>query len=128
MEDVLAKEPNDKDFETGEDLYNAFDRFCKHHKLHILGSDAFSEILGKDYKHILKKDRKTIDKKRITIWKGCKLVKWKNVDDSSQTTLAAADEDSVDETTEESTKIEQQETPEEKSQREQEEMKNGETG
>jgi hypothetical protein len=41
------------------------------------------------------------------------LVKWKNVDDSSQATLAATDEDSIEEKTEES-KIEQQETPEEK--------------
>jgi putative DNA primase/helicase len=121
LEDALAKEPNDKDFETGDDLYDAFYRFCKYHKLHILGSDMFSEILGREYTHILKKDRKTIDKRKITIWK-CKLVKWKNTDDSSQTTLAAG-EDSDEDEDEESTKIEEQEeTPEEKYKREQEEM------
>ena len=72
LEDALAKEQNDKDFETSKDLYDAFYRFCKRHKLHILGSDTFSEILGKEYTHILEKDRKTINNKRVTIWK-CKL-------------------------------------------------------
>jgi P4 family phage/plasmid primase-like protien len=95
LEDALAKEPNDKDFETGKDLYDAFYRFCQHNKLHILGYDTFSETLGKDYKHILEKDRKTIDGRRITIWK-CKLVKWKNADDPTQTTLAEEGEDPED--------------------------------
>jgi hypothetical protein len=71
---------------TGKDLYDVFYRFCKNNKLQILDCDAFSKILGKDYKNILKKDRKTIAGKRITIWK-CKLVKWKNTDDPSQITL-----------------------------------------
>ena len=84
--DALAKEPTIDDFETGKDLYDSFYRFCQYNKLHILGSDAFSEILGKEYTHILEKDRKTIDKKRITVWK-CKLVKWKSVEDPAQTTL-----------------------------------------
>ncbi len=67
LEDALAKEPNEDDYETSDDLYDAFYRYCNHNKLHILGSDAFSEILGKEYTHILKKDRKIIDKKRKTI-------------------------------------------------------------
>ena len=71
---------------TDKDLYDVSYRFCKNNKLQILGCDVISEILGKDYKHILKKDRKTIAGKRITIWK-CKLVKWKNTDCPSQITL-----------------------------------------
>ncbi len=86
LEDALAKEPTVDDFETGKDLYDAFYRFCQHNKLHILGSDAFSEILGKEYTHILEKDRKIIKNKRITVWK-CKLVKYKSAEDTSQTTL-----------------------------------------
>jgi phage/plasmid-associated DNA primase len=118
LEEALAKESKEDDFETGKDLYDAFYRFCEHNKLQILGSDAFSEILGKDYKHILEKDRKTIDGRRIAIW-NCKLVKWKNVNDNSQTTLGEEGEESEDGEGE----IEQQETPEEKYKREQEEMK-----
>ncbi len=84
LEGALAKEPNKDDYETGKDLYDAFYNFCKYHKLHILGSDEFSEILRRD--HGLKKDRKTVQGKKTTIWE-CKLVKWKNTDDSSQTIL-----------------------------------------
>ena len=86
LEDALAKEPNEDDFETGKDLYDAFYRFCKHNKLQIEGSDAFSETLGREYTHVLKKDRKTIEGKKTTIWT-CKLVKWKNADDPTQNTL-----------------------------------------
>jgi P4 family phage/plasmid primase-like protien len=92
LEDALAKEPTEDDYETGDDLYDAFYRFCKHHKLHILGSDAFSETLAKEYEHILKKERKTIGGKKKTIWY-CKLAKWKKTEDSSQGTLDSEDED-----------------------------------
>ena len=91
LEDALAKEPKEDDFETSKDLYDAFYRFCKHNKLQIEGSDAFSEILGREYTHILKKDRKTIEGKKKTIWT-CKLVKWKNADDPAQSTLTGEED------------------------------------
>ena len=91
LEDALAKEPNKDDYETSKDLYDAFYRFCNHNKLQIEGSDAFSETLGKEYKHILEKGRKTIDEKKITIWK-CKLVKWKNANDPTQSTLTGEED------------------------------------
>ena len=91
LEDALAKEPKEDDFETSKDLYDAFYRFCKHNKLQIEGSDAFSEILGREYTHILKKDRKTIECKKKTIWT-CKLVKWKNADDPAQSTLTGEED------------------------------------
>src|SRR5215208_2247249 len=112
LEDALAKEPSEDDYETSDDLYDAFFRYCKDNKLHIIGSDAFSEILGKEYTHILKKDRKIIDRKRKTVWK-CKLVKWKNAEDPTQRTLGE-DSDNDD--------IMEEESPEEKYLREQEEM------
>jgi putative DNA primase/helicase len=121
LEDALAKEPYEDDYETSDDLYDAFYRYCKYNKLHILGSDAFSEILGKEYTHILKKDRKTIDKKRKTIWK-CKLVKWKNAEDHSQRALEDSDDDDDDDDDDENQP--QVETSQEKYNREQEEMKN----
>ena len=118
LEDALVKEPKSDDYETGKDLYDAFYRFCEHHKLHILSEDAFSEKLGKDYAHILEKDRKTIDKKKVTIWK-CKLVKWKNTSDSLQTILGEESDNDNEKKIEE----QPQETSEEKYLREQEEMK-----
>ena len=73
LENALAKEPNQDDYETNEDMHDAFTRFCKYHKLHVLGSDTFSETLRKD--HGLKKGRKTIEGKKKTIWEECKLGK-----------------------------------------------------
>jgi P4 family phage/plasmid primase-like protien len=113
LEDALAKEPNEDDYETSDELYDAFYRYCKDNKLHIISPDAFSEILGKEYTHILKRDRKIIDKKRKTVWK-CKLVKWKNAEDPTQRTLG--EDSDIDDVTEE-------ESSEEKYHREQEEMK-----
>lgn len=48
----------------------------------------------------MEKDRKTIDGRRITIWR-CKLVKWKNAEDPTQTTLGTAGEDDLEEDSDE---------------------------
>ena len=89
IEDALAKEPGKDDYETNEDMYSAFDRFCLKNRLSGPGSEKFSEDLRK--KHGLEKGRKEIvdeqgNKKKKTVWK-CKLVKWKDIDDPLQSTL-----------------------------------------
>ena len=90
LEDALAKEPEKDDYETSDDMYYAFYRFCQHHQLYVLGSDAFSETLRKE--DGLRKERKTIEGIKKTVWK-CKLVRWKNTIDSSQTTLGEEDKE-----------------------------------
>jgi hypothetical protein len=94
LNDALAKEPDQEDYETSEDMYEAYSRFGNSHKLYLLGSDTFSESLRKD--HGLKKERITIDKKRKTVWR-CKLVKWKDPDDPSQMTLTTEEEEEGEE-------------------------------
>ncbi len=116
LDDALAKEPTKDDYETSEDMHDAFDRFCSHHQISGPGFDKFSEDLRT--KHGLEKGRKTMkDGKKKTVWY-CKLVKWKNTNDPSQTTLG---EESREEGEEEEQTIE--ESLEEKYKREQEEMK-----
>ena len=95
LEDALAKEPTNNNFETGEDMFAAFERFCLYHKISGPGFDKFSEDLKS--KHGYNKGRKTIEdeqgnKKKKTIWEECKLVKWKNADDPSQSTLVDDDD------------------------------------
>jgi phage/plasmid-associated DNA primase len=62
LENALSKEPNEDDYETWKEMYDAFHRYCIYNKLHVLSEDDFSEKLGKDYTHILEKGRK--DNKR----------------------------------------------------------------
>jgi hypothetical protein len=102
LEDALAKEPGKEDYETSDDMYDAFYIFCKHHQLYVLGSDVFSQTLRKDYG--LKKGRKTIENKKKTIWQECKLVKWKNISDSSQMTLVNEEDGEDQEQTSEEVK------------------------
>ena len=109
LEEALAKEPANDDYETSGDMHDAFERFCQHHTLSGPGFDKFSEDLRKI--HGLNKGRKIIDGKKKTIWQSCKLVKWKNTIDSSQKTL-------MNEETEEEKQI--QEQPIEREQREEE--------
>lgn len=85
LEEALAKEPAKDDYETSEDMHDAFERFCQHHTLLGPGFDKFSEDTRNKYG--VNKGRKMIDGKKKTIWQGCKLVKWKNTIDSSQKTL-----------------------------------------
>lgn len=94
LNDALAKEPEQEDHETSDDMYETYSRFCNSHKLYLLGSDTFSESLRKE--HGLKKERITIDKKRKTVWR-CKLVKWKDPDDPSQMTLTTTTEEEQEE-------------------------------
>lgn len=94
LNDALAKEPDPDDYETSEDMYEAYSRFGNSHKLYLLGSDTFTESLRKD--HGLRKERKTIEGIKKTIWK-CKLVKWKNTSDSSQKTLGEDEEEAATE-------------------------------
>jgi P4 family phage/plasmid primase-like protien len=117
LDDALSKEPREDDYETWKDMYDAFHRFCTHHKLHILSEDDFSEKLGKYYTHIIEKGRKMIDKRKVTIWK-CKLVKWKNSEDPSQTTL----EEDADNDNDDCEQPAKEETKEEKYARKQEEI------
>jgi P4 family phage/plasmid primase-like protien len=113
LEDALAKEPPSDDYETSEDMHDAFKRFCSYHEISGPGYDKFLEDLKKKYD--LSKDRKRIEGKRRTVWY-CKLVKWKNAANPSQSTLTDDDEDEDEEK-------QQEESPEEKYKREQEEMK-----
>ena len=94
LEDALAKEPTNNNFETSEDMFAAFERFCLYYKISGPGFDKFSEDLKS--KHGYNKGRKTIvdeqgNKKKKTIWEECKLVKWKDTDDPSQSTLVDDD-------------------------------------
>ena len=89
LNDALAKDPNQEEFETSKDMYEAYSRFCNFHKLYLHGSDIFSETLRKE--HGLRKERITIEKNKKTIWR-CKLVKWKNPDDPAQMTLTTEEE------------------------------------
>ena len=93
LNDALAKEPDQEDYETSEDMYEAYCRFGNSHKLYLLGSDTFSETLRKE--HGLKKERRTIEGIKKTIWR-CKLVKWKDPDDPSQMTLITEEEDGTE--------------------------------
>ncbi|HSF51241.1 MAG TPA: phage/plasmid primase, P4 family [Nitrososphaeraceae archaeon] len=123
LDDALAKEATDKDFETSDDMHAAFMRFCLYHQISGPGYDKFLEDLNEKYKkkYDLEKGRKKTPEGKKTIWKRCKLVKWKNPDDPTQSTL---DEDDEDEEYYESENEEQEpESPEEKYKREQEEMK-----
>jgi P4 family phage/plasmid primase-like protien len=116
---ALAKEPTDKDYETSEDMYNAFERYLNYHQVSGPGKDDFLEKLREEF-HLVKRRKQTPEGK-ITIWK-CKLVRWKNVlDDPSQILDEDIDfDEDVDEI-----EIEQQpvETSQEKYDREQEEQK-----
>ena len=96
-------------------MYAAFERFCSYHEVSGPNHDMFLEKL-KD-KHDLDKRRKTTPEGKITVWKKCKLVKWKNAHDPTQRTLDDEEEDDEDEEGQG-----QQETPEEKYKREQEEI------
>ena len=89
LNDALAKEPDPDDYETSEDMYEAYSRFGNSHKLYLLGSDTFSESLRKD--HGLRKERIMIENNKKTVWR-CKLVKWKDPDDPSQMTLTTEEE------------------------------------
>ena len=119
LEDALAKEPTKDDYETSDDMYAAFERFCNYYQISGPGYDEFLEKL-KD-KYDLEKGRKNTPEGKKTIWKSCKLVKWKNPNDPTQRTLEDDDED--DDNKSENEKEQQpEETPEQKYQREQEEM------
>jgi putative DNA primase/helicase len=114
LEDALAKEPTSDDYETSEDMCAAFERFCGFHEISGPRSDKFLEDLKEKYK-IDKGRKKLKDDKKRTVWY-CKLVKWKNPDDPTQSIL---DDDNEEDDEEQ----QEQESPEEKYKREQEEMK-----
>lgn len=114
LEDALAKQPTKDDYETSDDMYDAFERYCNYHQISGPGYDEFLEKLKDEYD--LEKGRKNTPEGKKTIWK-CKLVKWKNPYNPSQSTL---DDDNDDN---EKQQQQPEETPEDKYHREQEEMK-----
>ena len=118
LSDALAKKPSEKDIETSDDMYNAFERFCSYHE--VLGPDHDKFLEDLKNKHDLEKRRKSTPGGKITIWKRCKLVKWKNAEDPTQRTLDDEEEDDDEEGV--GQQGQQQETPEEKYKREQEEI------
>jgi P4 family phage/plasmid primase-like protien len=121
LEDALGKEPPSDDYETSEDMHDAFKRFCSNHEISGPGYDKFLEDLKKKYD--LSKDRKRIEGTKRTVWY-CKLVKWKNAVNPSQSTLTDDDEDDEDDDDKnEDEEEQQQESLEEKYKREQEEIK-----
>jgi P4 family phage/plasmid primase-like protien len=87
---AISKEPTLDDFETKDNLYQAFQKFCKLKKLMIIGYDEFA--LSLKHNHDLKNERKIVDKRKQTIWKCVKLIKFKHIDDSSQQTLTTEEE------------------------------------
>ena len=82
---AISKDPKYDDFETKDDFYTAFIKFCNKKKLPVLSYDEFAKTLKKE--HSLTKDRKMIEGKKQTIWKCVKLVKFKSTDDAAQQTL-----------------------------------------
>jgi P4 family phage/plasmid primase-like protien len=88
---ATSKEPNLDDFETKDNLYRAFLKFCKIKKLMVIGYDEFAITLNR--KHGLTNARKIIEKRKQTIWKGVKLIKFKDTDDPSQQTLTIEEEE-----------------------------------
>jgi len=88
---ATSKEPNLDDFETKDNLYRAFLKFCKIKKLMVIGYDEFAITLNR--KHGLTNARKIIEKRKQTIWKGVKLIKFKDTDDASQHTLTSEEEE-----------------------------------
>lgn len=104
LEDALAKEPTKDDYETSDDMYVAFERYCNYNQVSGPGYDQFLEDLKE--KHDLDKKRKQTPEGKKTIWK-CKLVKWKNPDNPTQRTID-------DDNDEDDDGLQEQETPEEK--------------
>jgi putative DNA primase/helicase len=91
LDDALAKEPASDDYETSENISTAFERFCSYHEISGPGSDKFLEDLKEKYK-IDKSRKKMKDGKKRTVW-NCKLVKWKNPADPTQSTLEGDSEE-----------------------------------
>ncbi|HSF49324.1 MAG TPA: hypothetical protein VLA74_01070 [Nitrososphaeraceae archaeon] len=91
MNDAISEDSIESDYEIKEDVYRAYTRFCKYHKLPMQSYETFGEILKKDYNY--KKDRKRINSKKQTVWAGIKLVKWNNNDPLQQTLLEESDDD-----------------------------------
>jgi P4 family phage/plasmid primase-like protien len=94
---ATSKEPNLDDFETKDNLYKAFLKFCKIKKLMVIGYDEFAITLKRE--HGLTNDRKIIEKRKQTIWKGVKLIKFKDTDDPSQHTLTSEEQEEEEEET-----------------------------
>lgn len=78
-----------------DDLYAAYIRFCKYHKLPIENQTNFDkEVEGKTQ---AVKKRKTIDDKgKIRVWKHIKLRKWVSID-PNETLTPPSEEDDIPE-------------------------------
>jgi|SRR5215211_22608 len=85
---AFLKDAISEDSEWNEkkiDVYEAYKRFCTFHKLPLQQYATFGDILRREHK--FEKDRKTKDRKKETVWKGIRIVDWKDPDDPSQKTF-----------------------------------------
>lgn len=88
-EAAIAEDSLESDYETKDDLYNAYVKYCKYHHLPYESKENIGKILKK-HPHNLKEGRETKkgkDGKRNTIWEGIKIVDWINNTDPQQEIL-----------------------------------------
>jgi P4 family phage/plasmid primase-like protien len=87
IDKAIAKDSVDSDYETKDDFYLAYTRYCKFHKLPIQQKETLGSILNKK-PYGWKDGRKMTDGIRKTIWKGVRLKqRWKSDDIFLQQTL-----------------------------------------
>jgi putative DNA primase/helicase len=72
--DAIAEDSIESDYETKDDVYQAYTRFCQFHKLPIEQKETFGKTWKRIYQH--KEGRKTKGENRKTIWKGMRLINW----------------------------------------------------
>jgi hypothetical protein len=68
---AMDPESTETDATTKETAYLAYQKFCKHYKLAVMGSTMF----GKQMKLHIEDKRETINGKTVRVWKGFKLTK-----------------------------------------------------
>ena len=77
LKDAVAEDSTESDYVVKDDFYIAYTRFCKFHKLPVEQKETLGKILKQKYNY---QDGRETKGERKTIWKGIRLVKWKNND------------------------------------------------
>ncbi len=70
MEEAIAEDSTESDFTIKDDMYNAFKRYCKEHRLAVKSNGPF----GKDLKKLELKDGREINGEKKNNFMGrCKI-------------------------------------------------------
>ena len=88
LKDAIAVDSTESDYVIKDDLYRAYTRFCKFHKLPVEQKENFGKILKKKHNY---QDGRETKGERKTIWKGIRLIKWNNNDPLQEVLILSND-------------------------------------